>query len=188
MPSSVQRWSDPAVAALIFAAGAALTIAGAWFFEYGLGLAPCPLCLQQRWPYYLAIPLALIVAFGAWRGLPSPLIKGGLVLLALIMLAGAVLGAYHAGVEWKWWAGPQDCAAGTGFTGGSAGSLLQRMQTARIVRCDEAPWRDPVLSLSLAGWNVLISLALAGVALAPVFSRAPASKETLESARAGAAR
>jgi disulfide bond formation protein DsbB len=171
MPSSVWRWSDPATAALLVGAAGAVTIAGAWFFEYGLGLAPCPLCLQQRWPYYVAIPLALAVAIGARRGLPATPVRAGLALLALAMLVSAALGAYHAGVEWKWWEGPQDCAAAGGFTGGSAGNLLQRMQTARIVRCDEAAWRDPVLHLSLAGWNVLISLALAGVALSAVFSR-----------------
>jgi disulfide bond formation protein DsbB len=171
MPSSIRSSSDPAISALIVAVGGALTILGAWFFEYGLRLAPCPLCLQQRWPYYVAIPLALVVALGAWRGLPSSLVKGGLVLVGLTMLAGAALAAYHAGVEWKWWEGPQDCAAAGGFTGGSAGNLLQRMQTARIVRCDEAPWRDPVLSLSLAGWNVIISLALAGVAFAAAIAR-----------------
>ena len=143
-----------ASATLIAAVGAA-TILGAWFFEYALKLAPCPLCLQQRWPYYVAIPLALIVAVAAARGAPRAILVGGLALLALIMLGSVGLGVYHAGAEWKWWDGPQDCA-GPGFSGGAAGDLLRRMQTARVVRCDEAAWRDPVVSLSLAGWNVLI--------------------------------
>jgi disulfide bond formation protein DsbB len=36
------------------------------------------------------------------------------------------------------------------------------MQSERVVRCDEAAWR--FLGLSLAGYNVLISLALAAIA------------------------
>lgn len=162
----IQRWSDPVAAAALVAAGGAVTILGALYFEHGLALLPCPLCLQQRWPYYVAIPLAAATALAAWRATGRMAVAAGLGLVALIMLVGAGLGAYHAGVEWGWWQGPQDCAAAAPFTPGSAANLLEQMRTARIVRCDEAPWRDPVLRLSLAGWNVLISLALAAVALA----------------------
>jgi disulfide bond formation protein DsbB len=152
-----------AAAGTAVAAVGAATILGAWWFQYGLGLEPCPLCLEQRIPYYLAIPLAALVAFGALRGVPRRLLMGGLIAVALLLGWGAGLGVYHAGTEWKWWAGPQDCA-GAGFAGGTAGDLLRRMQTARVVRCDEAAWR--FLGLSLADYNVLISLALAAVALA----------------------
>ena len=152
-----------AAAAAVVAVGGAATILGAWWFQYGLGLQPCPLCLEQRVPYYLAVPLAVLVALGAARGLARRLLIGGLLVIVLLLLWGAGLGVYHAGVEWKWWAGPQDCA-GAGFTGGAAGNLLERMQTARVVRCDEAAWR--LFGLSLAGYNVLISLALALIALA----------------------
>ncbi len=149
-----------AAAAVVAMAGAA-TIAGAWFFQVAVGLQPCPLCLEQRIPYYAGVPLAALLAIAAGRKLPSPLLKGGLLVLAALFLWSAGLGAYHAGVEWHWWAGPQDCS-GAGFSAGG-GNLLQRMQAARVVRCDEAPWR--FLGLSLAGYNALISLALAGVAL-----------------------
>ena len=165
-------WRNPmAAAASVVAAGGAAAILGAWFFQYGLGLAPCPLCLQQRWPYYAAIPLAGIVAIGAWRGGSRNLLRAGLILVVLLLLATAALGVYHAGVEWKWWEGPQDCAAGgEGFAAGSASDLLRRMQAARVVRCDEAAWRDPVLRLSLAGWNVIVALALAGTAAAGIIA------------------
>lgn len=151
-----------AVAAAV-ALGAMATILGAWFFEYVLGYAPCPLCLQQRVPYYIAIPLAVIIAAGALGRWPHKLLAAGLAAIALLMLYNAGLGIYHSGVEWKWWAGPQACAAGVGNLG-SGGDLLERVQSARIVRCDEAAWR--FLGLSLAGWNVLISLALAATAVA----------------------
>jgi disulfide bond formation protein DsbB len=143
-----------AAAAVLVAFGAMATILGAWFFEYVLGYAPCPLCLQQRIPYYIAIPLAVIVAAGARAGWPRQLLIGGLAVIALAMLVGAGLGIYHSGVEWKWWEGPTSCGG----------------QSARVVRCDEAAWR--FLGLSLAGWNVLISLVLAGVAAAAVLNSA----------------
>jgi disulfide bond formation protein DsbB len=151
-----------AQAALLIAALAAATILGAYFFQFVLGYAPCPLCLEQRIPYYVAIPLALAVAAaGAW-GAPARLLALALGLIAIVMLIGAGLGVYHAGVEWKWWLGPSDCS-GPVTSFGAAGNLLQTIESTPVVRCDEAAWR--FLGLSLAGYNALISLALAGVAL-----------------------
>jgi disulfide bond formation protein DsbB len=149
-----------AAAAAITVIGAA-TIGGAWFFQYGLGLSPCPLCLEQRIPYYGAIPLAALVAFAALRKASPLVLVGGLGLIALVMLTSAGLAIYHAGVEWHWWAGPQECA-GQIADFGSAQDLMKRLQTTRVVRCDEAAWR--FLGLSLAGYNALISLALAALA------------------------
>jgi len=156
---SLMRDEPVAAAAIVVALGAMATLMGAWFFQYVLGYDPCPLCLQQRIPYYITIPLAVIVAAGALKGSPRFWLAAGLVLIALAMLIGAGLGIYHSGVEWKWWPGPTSC--GTVSELGS-GNLLERVQTTRIVRCDEAAWR--FLGISLAGYNVMIALALAGIA------------------------
>jgi disulfide bond formation protein DsbB len=155
--ASVTRSSPTASAALVVAGLAAATILGAYFFQYVLGYLPCPLCFEQRIPYYIAIPLALVVAILSLRSAPRTIVIGGLALLALIMLVSAGLGTYHAGVEWKWWPGPADCS-GPLSDMGSAGDLLQRMQSQTVVRCDDAAWR--FLGISLAGYNALISLAL----------------------------
>jgi disulfide bond formation protein DsbB len=77
------------------------------------------------------------------------------------MLWNAGLGVYHAGIEWQWWAGPQECS-GTGASIGPAGGLAKQLESFSVVRCDEAAWR--FLGLSLAGYNALISLALAAIA------------------------
>jgi disulfide bond formation protein DsbB len=158
--------SDATMAASRYAAAialiAALTLAGAWFFQLVLGLQPCPLCLEQRYAYYLAIPLAIVVAVAAARDAPRSLICAGLAALLLAALANAVLGGYHAGVEWKWWQGPTDCS-GPVVNLGSAGDLLSRLDTVKVIRCDEVQWR--FLGLSMAGYNVLISLLMALLAL-----------------------
>ena len=140
---------------------AALTIAGAWFFELVLDIRPCPLCLEQRYAYYLAIPLAALVALGASKGVSRRLLGLGLVILALALLANAGLGAYHAGVEWGFWQGPTDCSGPITDLGG--GSLLDGLNKVKVIRCDEVQWR--FLGLSLAGYNVLISLAMAALAV-----------------------
>jgi disulfide bond formation protein DsbB len=161
LSSTSVRANPAAAAALLVAAGGIATVLGAYFFQYGLGVQPCPLCLLQRIPYYVGIPLALIVALAASRGAPRGLVVGGLALLAAVMLAGTALGIYHSGVEWKFWAGPQDCS-GPLSNFGTAGGLLQQMDNTSIVRCDVAL---RFLGVSLANCNVAITLVLAAIAV-----------------------
>ena len=145
--------------ALAVALGAAATIGGALVFEHAFGYVPCKLCLMQRDPYYAAIPLALAAALA-----PPRWGRAGLWLLALVFAVSAGLGAYHAGVEWGFWTGPADCGGGgAGAGAGNVGDFLNQLQTTRVVSCTEAAWR--FLGLSLAGWNVLISLVLMGLAI-----------------------
>jgi disulfide bond formation protein DsbB len=150
-----------AAAAIVVAVGGAATILGAWFFQYGLGLKPCPLCLEQRYAYYFAIPLAVMVLAGSSVGASRRVLLAALFVIAAGMLWNAGLATFHAGVEWKWWPGPTECSGELGGLG-STGDLLKQLESISLVRCDEAAWR--FLGLSLAGYNVLISLALALVA------------------------
>jgi disulfide bond formation protein DsbB len=154
--------SEPArTAPLVIAGVGAAALIGAWIFQYGFGLQPCPLCLEQRIAYYFAIPLAILLALGASIGASRKVLVAGFAVIAAGMLWNAGLGAYHSGVEWGFWPGPQDCSGPINDLG-TAGGLLKQLESIRIVRCDEVQWR--FLGLSLAGYNVLISLALAAVA------------------------
>ena len=150
------------IAALALTAIAAATLAGAWFFQLVLDIRPCPLCLEQRYAYYLVIPLGALTALLAARDAPRGVLLAGLAVLAVAAVGNAVLGTYHAGVEWQFWQGPTDCTGPIGNLG-SAGSLLERLDTVKVIRCDEVQWR--FLGLSLAGYNVLISLLMAAIAL-----------------------
>jgi len=151
--------SPIALSAAVLAVSLA-TIASAWGFQLIGGLPPCPLCLQQRWAYYAAIPLtgAALYWLSGSRNIPAA--RAVLLLSALAMLAGAVLAAYHSGIEWRWWEGPTTC---TGDLLAGTGGVLPDLDNAMVIRCDEAPWR--LFGLSLAGYNVLISLALAVLAM-----------------------
>ena len=160
--SPARAGASPALtAALAITVVAAATLSGAWFFQLVLDIRPCPLCLEQRYAYYLAIPLGVLTALAAGRDAPRAVLLAGLALLAVAALGNAVLGTYHAGVEWGFWQGPTDCTGPIGNLG-SAGSLLERLDTVKVVRCDEVQWR--FLGLSLAGYNALISLAMAAIA------------------------
>ena len=137
------------------------TLLGAWFFQYVLGYLPCHLCLEQRIPYYVIIPLSLAVALAARTRAPRGVIAFGLAILGIAALCGAALGTYHAGIEWGFWPGPSDCT-GSLWDLKSGGSLYDQLDSIRVVPCDKAAWR--FLGISLAGYNTLISLLMAGFA------------------------
>jgi len=163
MKSSVQaqRPTGAAVVFLVTAIGAA-TLIGAWIFEYGFGILPCELCLKQRYAYYFVIVAGALLGFAASRRISGRWVAIGLIVLALATLANAGLGAYHSGVEWGWWQGPTTCT-GPLVNLPSAANLLEQLDKVKVVRCDEVQWR--FLGLSLAGYNVLISLFMTALAL-----------------------
>jgi disulfide bond formation protein DsbB len=152
-------FTPPRLIALIGLASLAL-IGGAWFFELVIHLRPCKLCLEQRVPHYAAIGLALAALVLA----RSPRLQW-LVLLGLagLMAWSTGLGFYHAGVEWGWFVGPNDCGGAASAAAGMQ-DFMKQLQTTRIVACSEAAWR--FLGLSLAGWNALVS---AGLFLLAIF-------------------
>ena len=147
-------------AALVTLIGLA-TIGGFFFFQYALGFPPCPLCLEQRQPYYFVVPLAALLFIGANHGASSKVMIAGFAVITAFMLWDCGLAVYHAGVEWKWWPGPNDCS-GPINKFGAARDVFKHLDNLVLVRCDEVQWR--FLGLSLAGWNAFDSLGLAAVA------------------------
>lgn len=135
----------------VAAAGSALLLAGAFAFEHIGGMAPCQLCIYQRWPHGVAVLIgALALAFGG-RLLP--------VLGALAALATAAVGVFHVGVEQKWWEGLASCTASS-LDGVSMSDLLNPDVTVgAVIRCDAIAWQ--MLGISMAGWNAILSVGLA---------------------------
>src|SRR5580704_15146056 len=159
LPSSVA--ATPRRASIAVLVLAVLAIGGAWYSQLVWGLAPCELCLLQRWPYYIGVPLAAVTAALAFSAEPSRLVALLFSFLALVFLVSAGLAAYHTGVEWGFWPGPSACT-GQYVAPASTDDFLKSLHAGAPVRCDEAAIR--ILGLSLAGWNVLASLAVAGIA------------------------
>ncbi len=141
-------------AALVFAGVSFAALAGAWAFQFA-GYAPCSLCLEERIPYYAAVPAGLLAAFFARRR--PKLAALILTALALAFLYNAGLSIYHAGAEWRFWPGPDACTSNGDVL--RPGSLSQALRQNNVVRCDEAAIR--IFGVSLAGYNALLSSALA---------------------------
>jgi disulfide bond formation protein DsbB len=144
-------------AALLAGGVSAALLLGAFGSQYIGGLAPCEMCIWQRWPHGASILFGLIGG-GLIMGRMLPPHLGrilAILAVAAIALSGAI-GVFHAGVEWKLWPGPSECT-GFGYVPGR-----DDFKPLQIVRCDEAQWR--LFGISLAGYNALFSLAAAAVA------------------------
>lgn len=131
----------------------AAAILTAWGFQVLGGYVPCALCLEQRVPYYIALPIALL----ALLMLPKRVGRIGMLIAALVILYSTGLGVYHAGAEWGYWPGPADCGGGEAVR--SASDLLASIEATNLVSCTDASGR--YLGISFAGWNVIATLVAA---------------------------
>lgn len=156
MRSDLRPWISATI--LVAGGGAILT---ALAFEHLLGYVPCALCLDQRWPYYIGLPLAALAGAAVLLKAPRWIIVVAFAAVAALFAYGAGLGVWHAGIEWKFWPGP-DCMAGGGLPD-SGQDLLESLSESRLVPCDEAAWR--LLGISMAGYNALISAGIAALAV-----------------------
>ena len=139
--------------------GSAALLAGAFGFQYLGGLAPCHLCLLQRYPHAAAIVIG-VLALLIPRGIAGRLLP---LAGAFATLTTAGYAAYHTGVERHWWLGPTTCTSGSIGTL-SAKDLLAQIQAAPLVQCDVAAWS--MWGISMASWNMLASLVLTLIWLA----------------------
>jgi len=143
------------------AAGSVALLLAALVFQYGFGMAPCQLCIWQRWPHLAAA----VLAAGLWLLPAGPLMLAG----AAAAATSGGIAVYHTGVERGWWDGPAACSGALDLSQLSAEQMLEALMAAPVVRCDEVPWE--MLGLSMASWNAVASFALAGVWLAAFVRR-----------------
>ncbi|MCR8726385.1 disulfide bond formation protein B [Frigidibacter sp. ROC022] len=134
---------------IVATAGSAALLLGALAFQYLGGLAPCHLCLQQRWPHAAAVVIGALAMVIPGRLLPY------LGALAAAVTSG--LGLYHTGVEQHWWQGPTTCTSG-GIENLTPDQLMDQIMGAPLVQCDQVAW--DMFGISMASWNMLISAGL----------------------------
>ncbi|GKY87932.1 disulfide bond formation protein B [Sinisalibacter aestuarii] len=131
---------------------------GAWTFQ-AFGYEPCKLCYYQRYPHYTAVVIGVIALATRWTWLAW--------LGALAAATTSAIGFYHSGVERKWWEGPASCTGGGDISGLSPSELLNQINAAPLVRCDEIPWRlsDMIpwdaLDFTMANFNAVGALVTA---------------------------
>ena len=137
----------------------AAVLGSAFVSQYWGGLAPCELCLLQRWPWTAAIVISLIAIIVASRSA----LRWVALLLVMVFAVGSALALYHVGVEKHWFAGPDACT-GAATAADTVEALKARILGQMPVRCDEPAWS--LWGISLAGWNLLASLVMCNSCLA----------------------
>jgi disulfide bond formation protein DsbB len=148
--TTTRRFAGFILAASMIVLGTALAS------QYWGGLAPCELCLLQRWPWKAAVVIALVAAVIGNR----PALPWIALLLALVYAVSASFAFYHLGVEQHWFAGPSACT--TSSTGAATLEALERqLEGTQAVMCDKVQWS--LFGVSLAGWNLLASLAMLAI-------------------------
>lgn len=135
-------------------------LAGALWFQYGVGLPPCEMCYWQRYAH-----VGVLAVAGLALAMPGRASLAWLAVLTMLVAAG--LGLFHAGVEQGWWQGVTACAS-TMQPGMTQGDILATIMNSPLVRCDRIPWQ--FLGLSMAAWNALVSV-LAALAATLVLRR-----------------
>jgi len=158
---TVARPAPAALARLLALGVPAALLAGAYLSQFVGGLHPCEMCYWQRWPHFAAVALAAIAFLFAAPSRNARLLTG---LAALAVAASGAIGVFHAGVEYGWWEGLTRCSSGGAMT-------LEDIMAVPLVRCDEVQFS--FLSVSMAGWNAVISLGSAAL-IAVLLKRASA--------------
>ena len=159
-----ERLPLPSRLGLLAALGSGALLGGAYYFQYVVGLPPCEMCYWQRWPHGAAIILA---ALAFTSSADSPRARNLTLLAALAIIVSGIIGVFHVGVEYHWWTGPQACS-GNIPRGLSPEQLKKALFGAKMVRCDETAWA--MWGISMAGWNAILSGALAFVLASGVAS------------------
>ena len=145
-------------ALLICAAVSGGLLVAALLFEYVGGLAPCKMCIWQRWAH-----VALILTALSGLLVPTQIrAKPALMFVVVAAMISAAIAGFHAGVEWQLWDGPSGCTASLSSSGDMS-LLVDQLLATPVVRCDEVPWS--LFGISMAGWNSILSLDIAGFAL-----------------------
>ena len=149
-------------------AASAVVLGTALLSQYWGGLAPCELCLLQRWPWAAAVTISIVALFVGER----PSLPWVALVLALVFVTSIGLAFYHLGVEQHWFPGPSACTP-TAAGATSLEEMRQQILSAPIVRCDEVQWS--LSGISLAGLNLLASLVMAAICAAVFWQSRPPS-------------
>ena len=152
----------PRNAAGFISIAAAILLISVYMLQHVGGLAPCSLCVAQRWPHGVALGLGLIALLPITKPSMQRVLLG---LCAISFCVTSIIGIYHSGIEYGWFAGPAACS--DAINSNSLEALRSKLSAQSIVRCDKVLWS--FLGISLAVYNAIISAGLAFFSAASAF-------------------
>ena len=132
-----------------------LSLAIAYYIQYGLGHKPCNLCLIERIPYISTIILIpVIFLINAFKKLIASI-------LMLFFVFGAIVSFYHFGIEQGFFSESLVCVLDNNNNNLSKEDLLKQLENKTAISCKDVTFR--FLGLSLATINTVISILLSGI-------------------------
>ena len=158
---------DRRIALIVLILGA-VALGTAFAAQDLLGMAPCELCLWERWPYRVLIVLAGLALL-----LPRIARRVLLWLCALTLVCGAGVGLLHVGVERQWWPSPLPECNASNLLSGSVGGLIANLPAVPAKPCDAPNFLVPGLPVSFATMDLILA-AVCAVALAAYLGRSRA--------------
>ena len=130
----------------------AAALVAAIFVERVMQIAPCELCLVERWPWRVAVATAL-------AALVLPRARRVLWAIAVADLVVSVgLGVLHTGVEFGAWPSPFPSCHAPSLGGGSIAEQLAALPAHAAKPCDARTFLVPGVPVSMAEANLLLSL------------------------------
>ena len=127
-----------------------IAIVSALTAEYIFELAPCPMCLKQRYPYYVIIIITIFFyILKRFRHIWL------FILSQLAIFYGLFYSVWHVGIEQKILMGPVSCS-GTLTNTNSIQDLKEQISNQSIINCSDISWT--ILGLSAASINSILLL------------------------------
>lgn len=125
----------------------------AYFVEYVMNLAACPLCIYQRFPYLVFIVITIIaINDRKYHRMADSYIL--ITIICSILLAG-----YHTGIEREIFQLSKACKPLVSVADNASADDFQKiLYSAQIATCDKPAL--VIFRLSMTEWNLLLNLFL----------------------------
>ena len=133
-----------------------VAILAAYFIQYALGHQPCNLCLIERIPYIFSIIIISICL------VTHKFEKITLIILSLTFCTATLVSFYHFGIEQGFIKESLVCDLNSTNDELSKEALLNQLKKMPI-SCKDVTFK--VFGLSLATFNIFISLILSGITI-----------------------
>ncbi len=130
----------------------AIVLIAVYVLEYGFKMAPCEMCIIERYQYYGLMALGIIGLFSV-----DKLGKVTQYLMLCILTIGVFYTLYHVGIERSIFEGKSACS-GSFSSVIDKEALLENIEQAPLIRCDVATYLFNFISLAESNLIVTIML------------------------------
>ena len=153
----------PRKALYVALSGSGTALGAASFAEHVADLSPCSLCLYQRDVYWAVVALSIAGIVGRPT---TAMCRVCVFSIAVSLLVGSGIALAHVGQEQGWW---EEACPVPQLADISLEQAQQLLLHTSAPSCGDVQWS--LFGISIAGYNALYSLSLAGLCLLMAWPR-----------------